>query len=106
MNETTMKQDFIVMPMKGEEFEVILGKDWLSKYNPDIDWKTNELTVNGQTVKGIGRDGNNGFTDVKVCSLATACRAARRHGSKAWAVLVTEPKEEKKSEENNKITKR
>src|SRR4051794_30376195 len=35
--------DLDTLPLEGND--VILGKPWLQKHNPDIDWEKNEVTV-------------------------------------------------------------
>ncbi len=37
--------DFIVMPLTGHDFDVILGMPWLEAVNPAIDWRARTLTI-------------------------------------------------------------
>ena len=39
----TFHDSFYVLSMEG--LEVVLGKPWLNKYNPDIDWPTNSMVI-------------------------------------------------------------
>jgi len=34
------KLDFFVVDLQSKKFDIILGKPWLVKYNPMIDWET------------------------------------------------------------------
>ena len=38
------------------QFDVILGKDWLSRQNPTIDWKTNTVLLGPAQVPVVGND--------------------------------------------------
>lgn len=78
--------DFIVMNMNDEEFDVILGKPWLAKHNPTIDWACNELQIGDQKFDGVA-DGPK-KTDFKVCSLKNVIKAAKSKGSRAWVALI------------------
>ena len=40
--------NFKILPLGG--FDIILGMDWLEKYNPEIDWVTKQLTIQSPTV--------------------------------------------------------
>ena len=39
--------NFKILPLGG--FDIILGMDWLEKYNPEIDWVTKQLTIQSPT---------------------------------------------------------
>jgi hypothetical protein len=46
MKNLNMDINPIVMPMEEEEFDMILGKEWLTQVNPEINWRTNTVTIN------------------------------------------------------------
>jgi hypothetical protein len=37
------RRDLLVTPLEG--YDVILGKPWLTQYNPDVDWTANAVTI-------------------------------------------------------------
>jgi hypothetical protein len=87
-------EDFIVTSMDDEEFDVILGKPWLSKHNPDINWSTNQILLGEESLDAIG-DGP-ATVDFKVCSLKSTLKAAKSKGARAWCALIrpsSDPKE-------------
>ena len=44
----TQNHSFIAAPIA---YDIILGKDWLNKYNPDIDWPTNSIAIEHLSTK-------------------------------------------------------
>ena len=94
----TDTEDFIIMGMNDEEFDVILGKPWLSKHNPAIDWSNNEIIIGGEHIEAVA-DGPS-KTNFKVCSLKSTLKAAKSKGARAWTVLIrptTDPVEKSKT---------
>ena len=55
IGQHAVKEDFIVMDMKGEEFQCILGKPWLSAVNPTIDWNKNCMTIRDSVICGVDK---------------------------------------------------
>jgi len=51
---TTKEQQFDVLPL-GQN-NAILGKPWLWDTNPTINWRTNEVTVKGTTLRSLSQD--------------------------------------------------
>jgi len=51
---TTKEQQFDVLPL-GQN-DAILGKPWLWDTNPTINWRTNEVTVKGTTLRSLSQD--------------------------------------------------
>jgi hypothetical protein len=100
MNNFNMNTKHVIMPMDGEEFEMILGKEWLAQVNPDIDWKTNTITINDTIIHGID---DNSIKPIRICSFQTTYKAARRRGSRAWTILIHPkvPEEENTAKCNN-----
>ncbi len=86
-----IQDDFIAMSMKGEEFEMILGKPWLTVVNPQIDWSKNVVEIGESTIKGVSTPGH---FDFKVCSLKTIKKAQRVKGARSWSILVRVVKED------------
>src|SRR4051794_6272478 len=41
--------DLDVLPLEGND--IILGKPWLRKHNPDIDWRENKITLQDESGK-------------------------------------------------------
>ena len=80
-------QDFVAMPMRGEEFEVILGKPWLTSVNPDINWAENVISIGNNKVKGVYTPGH---FDFQVCSLKSMRKAVGQQGTRIWSILVRE----------------
>ena len=86
-----MRSNFVAMPMAGEEFQVILGKQWLTAVNPEIDWRANKITINGIPVDAVGSESPPPQqVNMKVCSLRGVLKAARKRGSRTWAILLRE----------------
>jgi hypothetical protein len=85
-----MASDFVAMPMSGEEFQVILSKQWLTRVNPDVDWRNNKVVIEGIDVAAIGACGASlgGRPDAKVCSLRGVLKASRKRGSRTFLVLL------------------
>lgn len=79
-------EDFIVMSMNDEEFDVILGKPWLSKHNPTINWGSNDIHIGDEQLQAVA-DGSSKM-DFKVCSLKSVLKASRSKGSRMWAALI------------------
>lgn len=86
----SMSSDFVVMPMGGEEFQVILGKQWLTRMNPHIDWTANKVTIGGVEVPAIGVPSISSPRDVKICSLRNVLKATRKRNARSLCVLVRE----------------
>lgn len=80
------KEDFIVMDMKDEEFQCILGKPWLSQVNPSIDWATNTLQVGESVFKGA--DHVQTSINIKVCSLKSTLKTAKSKGARCWNIVI------------------
>jgi RNase H-like domain found in reverse transcriptase/Reverse transcriptase (RNA-dependent DNA polymerase)/Integrase zinc binding domain/Chromo (CHRromatin Organisation MOdifier) domain len=83
----SMSSEFVAMPMGGEEFQVILGKQWLTRMNPHIDWSANKVTIGGIEIPAIGAKSTKP-REVKVCSLRNVLKAARKRNARSWCVLV------------------
>ena len=100
IGQHAVKEDFIVMDMKGEEFQCILGKPWLSAVNPTIDWSKNCMTIRDSVICGV--DKFQPSPTVKVCSLRSVLKATKQKGARAWTVLIRpvqdKPKEETPSD--------
>lgn len=88
----TDKEDFVVMTMNDEEFDMILGKPWLTRHNPVIDWATNNISIGGEDLEAVA-DGPK-RTDFKVCSLKSVLKAAKSKAARSWAVLVRQARGE------------
>ena len=43
--------DLTVMPIKHQNFDVVLGMPWLTRINPAIDWTQRLLTITGTATK-------------------------------------------------------
>lgn len=78
--------DFVILSTKDEEFDVILGKPWLTKHNPDINWTSNLISIGDHELEAIA-DGPK-TRDFKVCSLKSVMKAAQQKGSRSWLALV------------------
>ena len=75
-------------------FDVILGKQWLAEYNPEVCWRTNEVVIRGggRVVRLRPSPLPRGFGVVEVVSYTQARRAITR-GHDAWVGHLLPPDE-------------
>jgi len=90
VGQSKVMQDLVAMPMRDEEFEVILGKPWLSEVNPSIDWTSNEVRIGSSLVRGVYTPGHFEFN---VCSLKSIKKVMSNKGARSWTVFVRVAKE-------------
>jgi len=90
VGQSKVTQDLVAMPMRDEEFEVILGKPWLSEVNPHINWTSNEVRIGSSLVRGVYTPGHFEF---KVCSLKSIKKVVSDKGARSWTVLIRVAKE-------------
>jgi len=81
VGQSKVTQDLVAMPMRDEEFEVILGKPWLSEVNPHINWTSNEVRIGSSLVRGVYTPGHFEF---KVCSLKSIKKVVSDKGARSW----------------------
>ncbi len=80
--------EFRVVPQLNHD--VILGMDWLKKYQPDIDWKKLQVILGEHVLKSstAKRD-----TVVELCSLNSLLKTVQSERAEAWIVLVRKKSE-------------
>jgi len=82
-----------------QQYQVILGNTWLEDRNPDINWKTKEITIKSGTVTYIIRVQPN--TDIEQISASQLRRAAKKKDAELFAIRVNKINEVK--EERTKL---
>ena len=78
--------DFQVV--EGLAHEAILGKTWLAKRNPSIDWNRNCILLNGRWVKSLSRSGSFG----KISSVTEINKLAKSNNNQIFLIHIQKTK--------------
>src|SRR4051794_25451824 len=85
--------DLDTLPLEGND--IILGKPWLRKHNPDIDWKKNEIIIKGTNKKvTLEKDPAPRPPTIPQISAIQANKAIK-HGETAFLLLIKDEKHAK-----------
>ena len=91
----TFHDSFYVLSMEG--LEVVLGKPWLNKYNPDIDWPTNSMVIKTSNQEHflVGGPNKNRHHDSITLNFISSKQAkqAMKNGDEVYLCIIKEATE-------------
>lgn len=67
--------------------DIILGKPWLTRHNPQVDWQENEITIGDHTIKAV-EGSQKGEITIDTISAAQIKRLVRKHPNTIQTYII------------------